>query len=400
MGSLRISRTVTFKTTQGQIDNAKPLTACVSNWLHGCYFWLSWCPWQNIHFCNSTAHTRILYTTKKSDNMKGVRHSLLVLLIVFICSTFVKADSFSMDTLMDIELNGFPQKILIKTDNLNNPILLWLHGGPGTSEMFITHHCMDSLIGFFTVVHWDQRGSALSYNERIESTDVSFDKIFNDAIKLTDILRKTYHQDKIFLIGHSFGSVLGIHLIEKYPDRYYAYVGIGQVINDSKSREITYKWLIHKLQEDSDTIEIARISSNQNIPRELINRYKGIFYKGKTLFEVIKESPYYYEGYFDNYLKSMNFVRESISKNPSKFEKDILNDIPVLQIPIYFFEGRHDRVAACAPELVVDYTQKVEAPKKEIIWFEESAHHPNIDEPEKFQKMLIDRVLKENYNKK
>ncbi len=328
--------------------------------------------------------------------MHDVKHSILVLIILLICTTCVKADSIGMDTLMDIELNGIPQKILIKSNNLDNPILLWLHGGPGTSEMLITHHCMDSLMAFFTIVHWDQRGSALSYNEVIKSTDISFDQIFNDAIKLTDSLRKTYHQDKIFLIGHSFGSVLGIHLIEKYPDRYYAYVGMGQVINDSKSREITYKWLVRKLEEDRDTVEIARISGNHNIPRELITRYKGIFYKGKTLFDVIKESPYYYEGYLDNYTKSMNFVRESMGSNPSTLDKDIQRDILKLQIPVYFFEGRHDRVAACAPELVVDYTKKLDAPKKEIVWFEESAHHPNIDEPEKFQKMLIDKVLKEN----
>jgi len=319
--------------------------------------------------------------------------------MVLIFPSFVKADnSLNIDTLMDVELNGLHQKILIKSNNLNNPILLWLHGGPGTSEMFITHHCMDSLINFFTIVHWDQRGTALSYNDRIKNTDVSFDKIFNDAIRLTDVLRKTYHQNKIFLIGHSFGSVLGIHLIEKYPDRYYAYVGIGQVINDSKSREITYKWLVNKLQEDNDTTEMARIRGKQNFPRELINKYNGIFYKGITLHDVIKESPYYYEGYLDNYSKSMNFVRESISKNPSTYEKDILNDILKLQIPVYFFEGRHDRIAACAPELVVDYIKMVEAPKKEIIWFEESAHHPNIDEPDKFQKILIDKVLKENFN--
>jgi pimeloyl-ACP methyl ester carboxylesterase len=332
--------------------------------------------------------------------MDRIKHSLLIFLILLICPNILKTNNSStIDTLMDIELNGLKQKILIKSNDLNNPILLWLHGGPGTSEMFITHHCMDSLINFFTIVHWDQRGTALSYNDRIKSTDISFDKIFDDAVRLTEILRKTYHKDKIFLIGHSFGSVLGIHLIEKYPDYYYAYVGIGQVINDSKSREITYKWLVNKLQEDNDTNELARICEKQNIPIDIINKYKGHFYKGKTLFDVIKESPYYYEGYLDNYSKSMNFVRESISKNPSTYEKDILNDILKLQLPVYFFEGRHDRIAACAPELVVEYIKKIKAPKTEIIWFEESAHHPNIDEPDKFQKILIDKVLKENYNK-
>jgi pimeloyl-ACP methyl ester carboxylesterase len=330
--------------------------------------------------------------------MDRVRHALVILLIVFNYPNFVKADnSLAIDTLMNIELNGLDQKLLIQSDNLNNPILLWLHGGPGTSEMFTTHHCMDSLIHFFTIVHWDQRGKALSYNERIKSSDISFDKILDDAIRLTDLLRKTYKQDKIFLVGHSFGSVLGIHLIEKYPDRYYAYVGIGQVINDSKSREITYRWYANKLKEDKDTIEMAQIHEKKTISRELINKYKGNFYKGKTLFDVIRESPYYYEGYLENYTKSMNFVQESISRNPSTFEKDILNDIVLLKVPVYFFEGRHDRIPACAPELVVEYIKKIEAPKKEIIWFEESAHHPNIDEPEKFQKILIDKVLNDNY---
>lgn len=327
--------------------------------------------------------------------MKILRESLLVLISV-IYSTLAKAEAFAVDTLMDIELNGISQKLLIKSNNINNPVLLWLHGGPGTSEMFITHHCMDRLINYFTIVHWDQRGTALSYNERIKSTDVSFDKILYDALTLTDILRKTYRQDKIFLIGHSFGSILGIHLADRYPDRYYAYVGVGQVINDSKSREITYTWLVNQLREDGNSGEIARITRN-NIPMELINRYKGHFYKGKTLFEVIKESPYYYEGYLDTYTKSMNFVRESIRRNPSTLEKDILNDILKLKVPVYFFEGRHDRIPACSPELVVDYVKKIDAPVKEIIWFEESAHHPNIDEPEKFQRVLIDKVLKWSY---
>jgi pimeloyl-ACP methyl ester carboxylesterase len=102
----------------------------------------------------------------------------------------------------------------------------------------------------------------------------------------------------------------------------------------------------------------------------------------------------------DLYLKSMNFVRGALASNPSVNEKNILEDIRQVRVPVYFFEGRHDRIAACAPELVIEYMAILEAPKKEIIWFEESGHHPNIDEPDKFQSILINKVLKDNYTKK
>lgn len=324
-------------------------------------------------------------------------HLFLITVGTLICFMNLKADHLTaIDTLIDIELNGLQQKVLIQSNDISNPIVLWLHGGPGTSEMLINHHCMDSLTNFYTVVHWDQRGTSLSYDVSMHYSDVSFDKIIDDAFQLTSILKDKYHQEKIFLIGHSFGSILGIHMIEKHPENYYAYVGIGQVIHEKKSREITYEWLVNKLREDGDTIEMARIRDGHKLPRHLINRYKGIYYKDITLFDVIRTSPYYYEGYLDTYLESMKFVRESMSKGPATYEKDIYHDITKFQVPIYFFEGRHDRIAACAPELVVEYLGKISAPKKEIIWFEESAHHPNIDEPSKFQQVMIDKILVEH----
>jgi pimeloyl-ACP methyl ester carboxylesterase len=253
---------------------------------------------------------------------------------------------------------------------------------------------MTKVLNFFTVVHWDQRGTALSYNKTVKSSDISFEKIFDDAVCLTEILKKTYQKDKIILIGHSFGSILGIHLAEKFPELYYAYIGIGQVIDDNRSREITYSWLVERLKEDNDTASIAKIKEKHLVPRELINRYKGIYYNDKTLFDVIKTSPYYFDGYLDDYNKSMKFVREANGKPEGKHTFIAIDSITKINIPTYFFEGKHDRIAACAPELVVDFCEKLEAPKKEIIWFENSAHHPNIDEPEKFQNELINIAKK------
>lgn len=303
----------------------------------------------------------------------------------------------AVDRLIDVELNGVKQKLLIQTNDLANPILLWLHGGPGTSEMLINHHCMNKVFDHFTVVHWDQRGTAMSYHDDLTFSDITFEKILGDAVRLTELLKKTYGRERIFLVGHSFGSILGMNLIDRWPQHYFAFVGVGQVIDERRSREIVHAWLIEKLKADHDEVGLRDLPDAGKITRTMVRRYHGIFLKDKTMWDVIQESPYFSEAYGKQYERSTRFVQDAMGFDTTRFGRPIFTSIRTVEVPVYFFEGRHDRVPACAPEVVVEYLPHLQAPHKEIVWFEESGHHPNIEEPDRFQRMLIDKVWKENW---
>lgn len=302
----------------------------------------------------------------------------------------------AVDRLIDVELNGVKQKLLVQTNDLANPILLWLHGGPGTSEMLINHHCMRRMFDYFTVVHWDQRGTAMSYHDGLEASDITFEKILDDAVRLTKLLKKTYGKKKIFLIGHSFGSILGMNLIDRWPQHYHAFVGVGQVIDERKSREIVHGWLVEKLKADHDEAGLRTLPDPGRITRGLVRKHHGIFFKGTTMWDVVQQSPYYSEAYGARYERSTQFVQGAMGFDTTRFGRPIFTSIRRVQVPVYFFEGRHDRVPACAPEVVVEYLPHLQAPHKEIVWFEESGHHPNIEEPDRFQRMLIEKVWKES----
>lgn len=302
----------------------------------------------------------------------------------------------AIDRFRDVELNGVRQKLLIQTNNLANPILLWLHGGPGTSEMLINHHCMNKLFDHFTVVHWDQRGTAMSFHEDLKASDITFGKILDDAVQLTEWLKNTYHQEKILLVGHSFGSILGMNLIDRFPNYYLAFVGVGQVIDEPKSRKIVREWLVEKLKTEHDAAGLRNLPPANKISRSLVRKYHGVFFSDKTMWDVVQASPHFSEVYGQQYERSTQFVQGAMGFDTTRFGKPIFTRIRKVQVPVYFFEGRHDRVPACAPEVVVDYLPRLEAPVKEIVWFEASGHHPNIEEPEKFQKMLIEKVWKKH----
>jgi pimeloyl-ACP methyl ester carboxylesterase len=332
--------------------------------------------------------------SQKNNCMKEIKYCFLILiLLVLVFQAEGKNKTVShpqrIDSLYDITLNGCQQKILVQSNNTDNPILLYLHGGPGSTIMLRSHVFSDRLKDHFIFVNWDQRGTALSYHEDMDTTMISEDQIREDALELIRYLLAKYHQKKVYLIGHSFGSVIGLQLVANHPELFYAYIGVGQVAYDwNKSVASSYNWLHNQLEKAKDTIGLKRIEAGKFPYIDLITKYGGHHRLSLDLDSMIRSSPYYFDGYFKLLRKGLKFSQYFVGKNPNP--KAALNkSIYEINVPLYFFEGKNDHVPACAPELVVEYCKNVKAPKKEVVWFKKSAHYICIEEPDKFQNELI-----------
>jgi len=294
-----------------------------------------------------------------------------------------------IDSLYDVTINGCQQKILVQSNNTDNPILLYLHGGPGSSIMLRSHIFSGQLMDHFILVNWDQRGTALSFHEGMDTTMISEDQIREDALELIRYLLAKYHQKKVYLIGHSFGSVIGLQLVANHPEFFYAYIGVGQVAYDwNKSIAISYNWLHNQLEKANDISGLKRIEAGKFPYIDLITKYGGHHRLSLDLDSMIRSSPYYFDGYLDLLRKGKAFSVKYMGKYPQK-QKEMNKSIWEIGVPLYFFEGVNDHVIACAPELVVEYCKKVKAPIKKVIWFRKSAHYICVEEPEKFQNELI-----------
>ncbi len=308
----------------------------------------------------------------------------------------------SIASLEKIELGGLKQFILIRSHNRINPILLFLHGGPGSTEMSLANFFQKNLEKHFTVVHWDQRGAGKSFRLRILKSSITFDHYQNDALELIEILKKRFNQEKIFLVGHSWGSFLGMTLVQKYPEHFHSYVGIGQCVHLAEGERISYKFVTDtakKLENKKAIKQLEKIKDKEiwdlrytNVQRRWLTKFRGWFYHSTKSWILLKynfNSPEY------NLLDGFRFLVGalfSLSKmwKPLMEMPSFMDTIKEVEVPICFFAGRYDYNTPS--ELVEEFYNHLKAPRKDLIWFEESAHSPNYEENEKFEREMVERV--------
>ncbi len=313
-----------------------------------------------------------------------------------------------INELKKIKIGGVEQWVLIRSENPSNPVLLFLHGGPGTSEMPLLRHYNKDLEKYYTVVMWDQRGAGKSNHGSIPDESFSLNQILDDTHEITQYLKKRFTQPKIFLVGHSWGSILGIITIKKYPEDYYAYVGIGQVVNAKKNLQLSYD-TINKLAERKENkkeiTKFAQFDFSRNINGDIllkdaikmyswIERNARIFYEKNAHYQLTKITTFAPEFTVRDKAKYLagTYRSKKLLWNDQFLSINFLANSLQFEIPVYFVQGKHDFVT-CA-DITKEYCNAINAPYKEMILFENSAHCPVFEEPQKFNELLISNVLK------
>ena len=312
-----------------------------------------------------------------------------------------------------IEIGGIRQGFFIRSENLNNPVLLFLHGGPGSPELpySVVYESPERLEKYFTVCYWEQRGAGMSFSKSVEPSTMTVAQMVEDARQMTNYLQSRFKQEKIYLVGHSWGSYLGIKIIEKIPENYLAYIGIGQISNQAESEKLAYDHLLKLVAERDDRNALEKLKQfDKKAPefpsddymmnsRGMMNKYGiGIAHQNISMLNLIM-NVMLFKGYTlsekIDYTKGSLFSLQLFdnAKNDNLFESS-----PSFDIPVYIVQGKHDYVTSYA--LALEYLDAIDAPAKVFYSFENSAHSPNLEEPEKFvqtvSKILQTEDIKNN----
>ena len=314
----------------------------------------------------------------------------------------------SVASLEKVPIGGIDQWIIIRGHDKVNPILLFLHGGPGSIEGPFAYKFQRDLEEHFIVVNWDQRGAGKSYSKKIPKESMTIEQFILDAYELIQLLLNRFNQKSLFLVGHSWGSILGTLVVSRYPEFIHAYVGIGQVVNILDSEKVSYQYTIDQAKERGNKKALKQLKKLEPYPEKDINdtkalrkqrkwltKFGGVMHNGTSWWPYIKialASPEYSLKDMIKFIGGLKFSIETMWAQ--MFEIDLPKQIAELKVPVYICMGRYDYNTPF--ELAEQYFNQLKAPKKEYIWFENSGHLLNTEESEKFNEILIKKVLLEN----
>ncbi|XZN98278.1 MAG: alpha/beta fold hydrolase [Microcoleus sp.] len=309
----------------------------------------------------------------------------------------------SIAVLEKVKLGGSEEWISIRGKDSRNPVLLFLAGGPGGSQLVTARRALAGLEDRFVVVNWEQPGAGKSF-DAVDRSKLTPDRYITDTRELVLNLRQRFGKEKVYVLGESWGSALGIMVVQRYPDLFHAFIGTGQMVAFLENDRICYDFALRLAAERGDTKQVEKLKQ-QGLPPYYGNDvfWKSATYLTETL-NYMNQNPAIANGF--NTLQDLagseyglydkvNFIRGLLDTFGVVYQQlwdvDFRKQATRLEVPVYFLIGRHDVNAP--PKLTEEYFNLLTAPHKELIWFERSGHNPWVNESTKFVDAIVNKVL-------
>ncbi len=312
-----------------------------------------------------------------------------------------------VDEHIKLRIGGIDQWVSIRGRDRRNPILLFIHGGPAAVTMPASYTYQSPWEDYFTVVQWDQRGAGKTYAANTEaqmSPGMTIAGMTDDAAQVVQYLRQHYGKQKIFLLGHSWGTVLSTRLAQRHPDWFHAYIGVGQVVNVRRNEEIGFAFALRAAKADHNQEAVRELEALMPYPgtvpmtlgrigtRSKWETYYGGLTYGRKDFSYHADaedlSPDYDQAELDAIGKGSVYTLNHLLQPLLGVNFDDTTDF---HCPVILFVGQHDYTTS--HELAEQWFERIKAPSKHLVLFADSAHMVMQEQPGRFLMHLVTDAL-------
>jgi pimeloyl-ACP methyl ester carboxylesterase len=300
-----------------------------------------------------------------------------------------------------VKIGGLEQWITIRGEDRKNPVLLLLHGGPGDATNPWGYAGFRSWLKYFTVVQWDQRGAGRTFGRNGTAADstITIDQMVEDGIEIAELLSKRLRKDKIVLVGHSWGSILGVFMAKAQPDLFYAFVGTGQVADPTRNYAVAHTALVERASRERNPRALQELNEVGPPPysdgkgfavqRKWSNLFEGADAFLASTLGFALTAPGYSLGDINDWLGGQGVSGEHLVPQVSALDPEILRG--EFAVPVFVIQGAEDFTTPTS--LAKTYLKSLHAPRKAFATIDGAGHFAVFTRQEVFLKELRARVL-------
>lgn len=304
--------------------------------------------------------------------------------------------------ILRMNIGGVQQGMIIGIAGPDRPVILHIHGGPGMPDYSLFHEYGLNLQDDYNICWWEQRGAGISNDPDTSIFSLTLEQLIADTLEVTNYLRERFHQEKIYLMAHSWGSFLAVNVINRYPELYAAYLGIGQIAHQVESEIKCVQYLARYAQAFDNSAMLESVDRFQQMPpEEMAVNIEYLIFRTDALNALgagCCHSSEWVHGDHDPLESCREYEPEDIAANkaglvpsvtmlwPSLIGPDLKKMIPRLEVPVYLIHGAYDKQVDY--DLTWEYFEALDAPGKKFFTFANSAHYPHLEEKDKFLEVV------------